>query len=427
MKIQTRFILLFISIPILLFFYFTIPKIGNIKKNESLNNFLNQSDIVSLGQTLRKFATIHKHTNDWIDYGKILQYALQESNDPLQFENNLFSWLKPTFKSSFHIRDTFKGNGIVMYVNNNLVNDAYTNLKIIRIILQCHLPIQIFYIGIQDLSSNNIIKLNSIHNITFQDITLKFNNDILKLSSNNISPFMILASKFQNTLLLKSNVILLHSPQHIFNSNTFFKYHSYFFQYQTIKENLNLKISKDWIHSILVHPLRTKISKFRLLNEQSDHQLDDSVMLIDKKHHITALLVVCLLHIGQISNQVVQHTHGHKETFWIGFEVIGSLFGFNPVLPGMGGVITRNQNKTFICNEQVLQSDEHQRPLYFRGNFQEDIKYENYFYESGNESLWSSSGSLNCLELKKEPFKFDLELISRIEDMKSLIRQLLDE
>lgn len=73
----------------------------------------------------------------------------------------LFSWIKPGFSSSIDLVDSFKGDGIVICVFDRYIDMAIINLLIIREFHKSTLPIEIFYMGEEDLSAKNRERLES--------------------------------------------------------------------------------------------------------------------------------------------------------------------------------------------------------------------------------------------------------------------------
>ena len=354
-----------------------------------------ETDWPKLGEKLRLFKKLHelKYNNQPLSAA---QSSLYE-----KAEKYLFSWIKPSFSTTIEMRNSFSGNGIVICIGNGQFRMALATLKMIRNVHFSNLPIEVFYMGDQDLSAENRKVLESLNDVKTRDITQLFDDKQLKLGGWAIKTFAILASSFQNAMLIDADVVFLQSPEVLFASRLFGKYGTLFFHDRSLFSHGDE--TKKWFKDLM--PSLSEYSKsLRVFHDKTGHEQESGVVLINKKMHTPALLASCTLNVGDIRDRTYKFVFGDKETFWIGFETVGSAYRFNGYFPGTIGVSSAKKNGEYeICGRQLLHVDEHQVPTWINGGIQESkydhssplVKMESYVMEPGEWVL--QPANLACL------------------------------
>ena len=379
-------------------------------------------DFVRLGYQLRFYKKLHnivlkaqqeKAPSKWTELEK-------ESSRWLGvIDEHLFHWIGPTFHSTLQLESVFKGRGIVVCVYNDYVPLAMGNLQIVRTVLGSELPIEVFYMGDNDLSESNRKILETIPNLTTRNILEIFDDEDINMSGWAIKAFALMASSFQEAILMDADVIFLQKPESLFKSLIYQEKGALFFQDRTMYtvNFQSLKKAVQWIADVLPKPFKVSLhSRFAAM--ESSHQQESGVVVIDKKKRFTGLLATCLLNVDEVRNVAYSHMYGDKETFWIGFEIVREPYGWNPFIPGAIGKHTVTKDGMYeICSVQMIHVDEFERPVWINGGMAKNKllgdfsiqPFEEYLLESRHNSLkssdWSMHGTEFCMKSPEKPNK----------------------
>lgn len=136
--------------------------------------------------------------------GTVLLPADQDESDRL--EHVLFPWLMK-YENLNKLVDSFRHpRGIAISTGNRLMKATVHTVKLMRY-FNCTLPIEVFYGGETDLSSQNVARLNSLEGVHAIDATQLFNNSLLQLRGWDFKPFAILGSSFREVLLMDADAL----------------------------------------------------------------------------------------------------------------------------------------------------------------------------------------------------------------------------
>ena len=134
-------------------------------------------------------------------------------------DKNLFGWSRSFFPS---IREMYEeayldGAGIVLCVCDRYKDLAIMLIRSIRKVLKSPMPIEIFYAGDGDLSSQSRAALEaSGENVKCRDLLNLLDNDVTVVQGWAIKPFAVLMSSFERVLFMDADVVLLQSPEIFF-------------------------------------------------------------------------------------------------------------------------------------------------------------------------------------------------------------------
>ncbi|OUM69183.1 glycosyltransferase family 71 protein, partial [Piromyces sp. E2] len=208
--------------------------------------------------------------------------------------------------------------GIVMCTGDYHFSYARSVIDTLRNILNCTLPIEIFYIGDDDLSLENRHILSDFSNIFFTDISTFFDNNIVNLSGWAIKPFAILGSRFEEIILMDADVIFVRNPIELFDEPGYIRTGTLFYKDRTTEPNIySLKWLKGWMNDPL-----PETEKLRFWNGETYHEMESGTVVIHKTKTILGLLNTCKLNEYNYRHHVVyKRVHGDKETFWMGFDM----------------------------------------------------------------------------------------------------------
>ncbi|KAJ3326247.1 hypothetical protein HDV06_000123 [Boothiomyces sp. JEL0866] len=351
---------------------------------------IGEIDFGRLGKALNTFAKHHDRVyRRSVGWYKLFYPSDYESQ---MIDHSLFPWLHT---NTIRLRKSFVGNGIVMSVSDNYTDFALSTLTMIRSVHNCNLPFELFYIGDNDLSIENRHRLVQVKNTKVLDLTKIFNNDILQLSGWDSKPFALLASSFSNAMIIDADTVFLQSPEVLFKDPQFVENRALFFQDR--KVNMMNYDGKLWMERFLGDDISQTAQDYDILNWKSKHQQESGVVLIDKKQRLPGLLAACTLNMGVVKETTYEHVHGDKETFWLGFEVVGDEYAFNSIGAGVIGLLEHEEEIEFetfldryqVCNVQILHVTPAKGPVWMNGGIAQDK------YNSSNHNILSATHYVN--------------------------------
>ncbi|KAF9995390.1 hypothetical protein BGZ65_008963, partial [Modicella reniformis] len=247
-----------------------------------------------------------------------------------KMERTLFPWILKNHGTSFDLyRQTTKAlrttdnprkvrgsrnQGIVMCVGDKHSIYARTTVKVLREVLGSRLPIEIYYVGEQDLSKENREWFEKHEDIITVDITTKLDQDLLQISGPTIKPFALLVSRFQEVILMDSDAYFLQDPAILFEDGGYKEVGTVFFYDRTRLSKVAGVNKRSWLYSFLPsvsnHP-----SKTRWYRSRGDQDQDSGVVVLDKKEHFIGLLAICKMNDVLERNQpTYRATWGEKES-----------------------------------------------------------------------------------------------------------------
>ncbi|OUM61663.1 glycosyltransferase family 71 protein [Piromyces sp. E2] len=327
---------------------------------------------------------------------------------------SLYPWLYGhKFKNFGEILKSSEGKGIVICTGDKHFKYARSTIDTFRHILNCTLPIEVFYGGEKDLSkSNREILLREYDQVYVTDITTFFDNTIIDLQGWSVKPYAVLASRFEEVILLDADITFIRNPSILFDDKGYQEKGTLFFKDRTLHPGRNPSIT--WLKSWMIHPLpQTKESRF--WNEKSRHEMESGTVLIHKTKTILGLLNVCKLNEKKIREKVVYHkVYGDKETFWMGFDMARQSYHMNGKPCTLIGQYVQGRS---ICG-QIGQQLEAGKIVFWNGHIIKDkndrrnrkvlVNFNAYFADE-NPSIWDDY--LECILLRSEvePTEFDEE------------------
>ena len=262
-----------------------------------------------------------------------------------KLERMLFPWLKSHAIVEELLNKTTRPRGIVIATGQKDYKMAVHAIRVIRL-LNCSLPVEVFYLGKDDLNPNSIAFLNSMPDVTAINIENVFDNTLLKLHGWDIKPFAILGSSFQEVVLMDADVVMVQSPEVMFNFTEYIEHGALFFADRLLR--VTKRDYKSWFDKIIPRPHSETLRNSTLYNSTSDHEQESGVVVIDKRRRLLGLLATCLLNNGPERKEIHAWTYGDKETFWLGFEISKEPYSIYDKIhgPGIVGCLVRLANRS---------------------------------------------------------------------------------
>jgi hypothetical protein len=300
-----------------------------------------------------------------------------------------------------------KNTGIVISINDSLMNEALLLLKNLRII-ENDLPIQFIHRG--DLSNINKFKLTKIardsllngplQNIWFVDISQCLNTQYKDEFPKYFNKLLAYAfSSFENIILLDTDVVLFNSLSKLLKSSKFINHGTYFFK----DRNLNMHMSDGFIN-FLKNTSPNKVDKY-LFNINSInpkfwdieyfmnkyfHYMESGVVLVNKSKYWNS--VILSLQLSFIQSTIIG-SWGDKEHFWMSMLLSGfDDFQFDDYWTASVGNIIHvgdDDNDIYkICSAHPA-----------------------HVLSESNELMWINSGILNCPKSTPSTILEDFEAV----------------
>lgn len=201
----------------------------------------------------------------------------------------LFSWTVPCFADHVAMHTQFwdGGRGIVFTAGDRQAPYLLTSIQSIRK-LGCDLPIEVMYLGDDDLDENHRDELESIPGVITRDLSFMVNDEGWRLRGWAAKPFAILLSSFREAILIDADALFLQDPAVLFQDPGYQGTGALFF-----KDRLFMPQSKKaWLRQILPSPISKQARRSRFWTGESGHMQESGVVVVDKWKHFVPLLLV---------------------------------------------------------------------------------------------------------------------------------------
>ncbi|KAL5355817.1 mannosyltransferase putative-domain-containing protein [Aspergillus floccosus] len=302
--------------------------------------------------------------------------------------SQLFPWTAPYFADHMALHGSFYSGqrGLVFTASDNQAPYMITSIRAMRR-LGCKLPVEVMYLGDNDLSEDFRERLESIPEVLTRDLSQMVLEDGWTLAGWAAKPFAILLSSFREVAFVDADALFVRDPATLFEDDEYAAEGALFF-----KDRLMMPESKKkWLQKILPRPISRKARETRLWKGESAHMQESGVVVVDKWRHFVALMLVSRLNgpdrdgdkdKGKVG--MYDMVYGDKETFWLGWELAGdSGYAFHNGSAALVGAATSSDKrdvqstetpeqeaflgKMSICGPQLLHLDRDDRPLWFNG------------------------------------------------------------
>ena len=336
--------------------------------------------------------------------------------------DRVFPWLRD--RSKILDQASSRDKGIVMTIGNNFVT---TGMQTIRALQQLNsaLPVVVFYAGVFDLANENVHKLVRLPGVELVNLCDLLNCTTLDMDKWDTKPFALLASPFKETILMDADAIFVQNPAILFKDPGYILTGAVLFKDRTLFGGPSH--TANWLKRVLPKPISERAQATRMYHGQTIHEVESGVVVMDKEKHIFGLLTICLLNMGTFKEEMHTWTHGDKESFWIGLEIIGEPYEIHPELPGSIGSIDRSVDER-LCHGHLAHFDREGRLLWFNDGLAQAKRDDDdwglglaaSFDHYGREGEWSE---LLCLSSLILPIPEDLqETIQELQHINNLKR-----
>ena len=241
----------------------------------------------------------------------------------------LFPWTAPYFADhvTLHAHIHHGGRGIVMSSGNRHIQHLLTSIKSLRQ-LGCNLPIEVMYLGEDDLKEISRTELELIPGVVTRNMKTMINDKGWTLRGWSGKSHAILLSSFREVIYIDADALFVQDPAVLFDETAYLNTGALFFYDQIISPESQSR--REWLEEVLPKPISTHATISRLWTGESTRMQESGVIVVDKWQHFMALLFVTRMNgpdrDGNREKGIVgtyDMINSDKETFWIGFEAVG--------------------------------------------------------------------------------------------------------
>ncbi|KAI0446357.1 glycosyltransferase family 71 protein [Xylaria telfairii] len=259
-----------------------------------------------------------------------------------KFANVLYPFTSPYFADHMTLRAGFKnaGRGIVLTAGDDQAQYLMTTIYTFRE-LGCDLPIEVMYLGDEDLGEDHRFELEALPGVTTRDVSVMVDDKGWKLAGWAIKPFAMLMSSFREVIFIDADSFFFRDPAKLFDDPDYKKTGALFFRDRTIMPESKRRL----LLQVLPRPIHKLAKESSWWKGTSGHHQESGVVVIDKWRHFYSMLLICRFNGSDRDTRdgklgVYELMHGDKETFWIGFLLADDPhFAFHKGAVGSIGVI----------------------------------------------------------------------------------------
>lgn len=301
------------------------------------------------------------------------------SNSTEQLALSLFPFL-PNEQPLKSISQNFTPNskGIVIPVGVKTFRYACHLITTIRDVLHSTLPIQIVYAGRHDLPFQYREYITDLGtHVSTLDIFTLFEDDHIGLGKGSwsIKPFAILASPFQHTLLLDADAVFVQPPDVVFTHPGYLSTGVLLFHDRLLWQHQFADRHAWWEEQLKHRVPSATLNKSLVYMENYAEECDSGAIVVDKGHLSVRL---GLLHIawqntkGPREKWLEKLTYGDKESWWFGFELVGTPYSFEEHYGSIvGSTFTENlthPDLSEVCSFVIAHLDHLSKLLWYNGS-----------------------------------------------------------
>lgn len=212
--------------------------------------------------------------------------------------------------------DRFSGAGIVICAGGAaMFTNAYVLLHVLRHSLGCRLPIEVWYLGEQELSPRMRGLLGELDVACIDGLAFDSNIPRDTIDGWRLKALALTWSSFSKVLLLDADQVPTRDPSEVFNWPEF------------------IKTGAVLWPDVLDIDQKNPIWSLCGLASEGRRSIESGQLLIDKERHWRAVQIA--LRLNEEAHEVYKLVYGDKDTFLLGFLIAESDFSFIGTGPGI--------------------------------------------------------------------------------------------
>lgn len=361
------------------------------------------------------------------------------------WDGEIYEISKPNKGESFlvNFKNHIKGDGIVISISDDFIDEVSQLIKNLRI-LGNELPIQLMYRNDLNKKNKQLIldlargEINHLKNIKFevssnkfysktfpkqdiwfvnihQSISTKYENEFQRYFQKELA---YLFNTFENMILMDADVVLFKPPFELFKSKPFIKTGTLFFK----DRNTNMRMSDRYVNfiknssptpfdSILYDLKQSNLETNEYLNERYFHYQESGIVVVNRKIHLTSVLLTPYL--SQFQSTFIA-SWGDKEHFFLGFLLNGdSLFEFNTHWAGVVGKEMEEEdflNSPRLCSTHPAHFDQEDNSLIWMNSGFKTCPLPKDEYNIEDLSYWEERGIVSNMEEMIEMYSLPVDI-----------------
>lgn len=240
---------------------------------------------------------------------------------------------------------------------------AYVTLRVLRQLVNCTLPIEIFYVGNQEMPPAAVDHMHETYDARFIDITAFPEARNVNLQGYQLKAFSILLSSFEEVLWMDSDNIPLADPAELFDSQLYTHHGAVFWpdfcnMVSFRPETLGVFGLPDRPHQPQPRENKTTVWPPRC-HEDVPVELETGQVLLHKARTWDGLRMAVYLnrHHAFFFKRLFR---GDKMTFHFGFVAAKAQYSLVPFLPGGMGIRSKvigqdGVSRSYMCANTMVQ------------------------------------------------------------------------
>jgi hypothetical protein len=209
----------------------------------------------------------------------------------------------------------FAGRGIVICAGGaRLFTCAYVTIGVLRRVLGCRLPIEVWHLGPREIGPPMRRLLEELDCVVIDALAVARDHPVRTLGGWEMKPYALIHSRFREVLLLDAENLPVVDPAFLFDLPQYAETGALF-----------------WPDVVR---LRAEASIWDLTGVpyRSEPTFESGQVVVDKQRCWPALQLT--LHMNEHSDFYYHHVYGDKDTFYIAWRRLGRPFAMTPHIPG---------------------------------------------------------------------------------------------
>jgi hypothetical protein len=202
----------------------------------------------------------------------------------------------------------FDGSGIVMLAGGpRFFTSAWVGLWVLRRVLNCRLPVQVWYLGAGEMSASMIRILEELDVECVDALEVQRTYPTSAMGGWELKPYVMLHSRFEELIYIDADVVPLADPSYLFQSSEYRESGAIF------------RPGMDTL------PAEHPIWEICRVAYREEPDFESGQLVLDKERCWRALHLA--LHLNEESDFYYRYVNGDKETFHLAWRMLDQPYG----------------------------------------------------------------------------------------------------
>jgi alpha 1,3-mannosyltransferase len=299
--------------------------------------------------------------------------------------------------------------GIVIPVGIKDFRFACHLILALRTILHSTLPIQVAYVGDDDLPADKRQILISLENsIQFLNIASILDDEVIQIEKSwAIKPFAALASTFEKVIIMDADSVFIQPPEYLLLEAGWQETGTLLFHDRLLWQH-GFQERHEWWKQQMKHQEPSEALLASLVwTEDYAEEADSGVVVLDKARQpvFMGLLHICWQNTKPVRDEATyKMTYGDKESWWFGLELCGVPHSFEKHYGAVLGEVRIQDNRTDVCGFTIAHVDEKDRLIWYNGSLLKNKVTDNKTFQVPThwmiDALWekgATKADMSCM------------------------------